>query len=170
MRIDANSSELDPKCKDPVVIYMPEISKTHLGGTMRLGLRPSIFEKGNENWSKIRKLYGNESIVWERHRHRYEINPEYIERLEKGDPSSSSSGSSSSSSNGILERPVTPPSNKKRSTPTTPNLTGWEEKVVLEDEKNSKKDKLRFVGKDEKGERMQIMELVGESSSRLRWE
>jgi CTP synthase len=138
---------------------MPEISKTHLGGTMRLGLRPSIFEKGSENWSKIRKLYGNESIVWERHRHRYEINPEYIERLEKGDPSSSSS------SNGILERPVTPPTNTRRTTPTTPNLTGWEENVVLEDGKDSKKDKLRFVGKDEKGERMQIMELVGEFSS-----
>ncbi|MCO5569467.1 hypothetical protein L7F22_023179 [Adiantum nelumboides] len=35
----AGSAELDPKCPDPVVIYMPEISKTHLGGTMRLGLR-----------------------------------------------------------------------------------------------------------------------------------
>jgi CTP synthase len=36
---------------------MPEISTTHLGGTMRLGLRPTIFQKGTETWSKIRKHY-----------------------------------------------------------------------------------------------------------------
>ncbi|GAO50845.1 CTP synthase [Saitoella complicata NRRL Y-17804] len=78
---DANSSELDENTTNPLVIYMPEISKTHLGGTMRLGLRPTNFQPGTE-WSKIRQLYGNADSVHERHRHRYEVNPDYVERVE----------------------------------------------------------------------------------------
>lgn len=61
---------------------MPEGSRTHLGGTMRLGLRPTLFQP-NSDWSTVRKLYGGEEIVHERHRHRYEINPDYITRLEE---------------------------------------------------------------------------------------
>lgn len=60
---------------------MPEISKTHLGGTMRLGLRPTVFQRDTE-WSKVRQLYGNGEVIWERHRHRYEVNPAYVERIE----------------------------------------------------------------------------------------
>ncbi|KAI1321830.1 CTP synthase ura7 [Mortierella claussenii] len=78
---DANSIELDEDTKTPVVVYMPEISKTHLGGTMRLGLRPTEFQAGTEG-SVIRKLYGGASTVLERHRHRYEVNPELISRFE----------------------------------------------------------------------------------------
>ncbi|EEB09800.2 CTP synthase Cts1 [Schizosaccharomyces japonicus yFS275] len=78
---EATSSEFDPDAKEPVVIYMPEISKDKLGGTMRLGLRPTVFQAGSE-WSKLRKLYGNRAEVLERHRHRYEVNPEYIERIQ----------------------------------------------------------------------------------------
>lgn len=78
---DANSTELNEKVEHPVVIFMPEISKTHLGGTMRLGLRPTVFQKGSE-WSLVRQLYGGNEIIWERHRHRWEINPEYVERIE----------------------------------------------------------------------------------------
>jgi CTP synthase len=81
---------------------MPEISRTHMGGTMRLGLRPTVFEEDSE-WSRIRKLYGGASVVWERHRHRYEVNPVYVQRL---------------------------------------HASG-----------------MAFIGRDEKGERMQIMEL-----------
>ena len=117
---------------------MPEISRTHMGGTMRLGLRPTVFQPcanitdpetspsespstpiangtgeghppingihpSTSTWSKARKLYGNTDKVWERHRHRYEVNPAEVARLE-------ASG-------------------------------------------------LTFVGKDERGERMQILEL-----------
>lgn len=52
----ANSEEFDKNANHQVVINMPEISTTHLGGTMRLGLRPTIFQDGTESWSKIRKL------------------------------------------------------------------------------------------------------------------
>lgn len=50
---------------------------------MRLGLRPTIFSEGTEEWSKIRRLYGGEEIIWERHRHRYEVGPSYVEKIEK---------------------------------------------------------------------------------------
>ncbi|KAF9975022.1 CTP synthase ura7 [Actinomortierella ambigua] len=101
---DADSAELNENTPSPVVVFMPEISKTHLGGTMRLGIRPTAFQANTES-SKIRKLYGGVEAVEERHRHRYEINPEMIHKFEeKG---------------------------------------------------------LRFVGKDETGQRMEIVELAG---------
>ncbi|KAI9883121.1 MAG: CTP synthase ura7 [Watsoniomyces obsoletus] len=123
---EASSIEIDEGTKDPVVIFMPEIDKDKLGGTMRLGLRPTLFQEGCEGWSKMRKLYlghspnnsissnqpldqqdqkneKKENVILERHRHRYEVNPAYIPLL---------------SSHG-----------------------------------------LHFVGKDDKGERMEILEL-----------
>ncbi|KAI1004457.1 CTP synthase [Podosphaera aphanis] len=76
---NASSIELNPNCEDAVVIFMPEIDKVNLGGTMRLGLRSTIFQEGSE-WSRLRKLYGKREIH-ERHRHRYEVNPEYVDML-----------------------------------------------------------------------------------------
>ncbi|KAH6712009.1 CTP synthase-like protein [Leptodontidium sp. MPI-SDFR-AT-0119] len=76
----ASSVELNEQCADPLVIFMPEIDKTTLGGTMRLGLRPTIFQPGSE-WSRLRQLYGEKLEIQERHRHRYEVNPDYIEKL-----------------------------------------------------------------------------------------
>ncbi|CAG8487187.1 14815_t:CDS:10 [Dentiscutata erythropus] len=107
---DANSEEFEPYAKHRIVINMPEVSLTHLGGTMRLGMRSTIFKDGTEKWSTTRKLYeasdfmavGKQRIE-ERHRHRYEVNPAYI--------------------------------------------PDFEEKGM------------HFVGRDEKGERMEIMEL-----------
>ncbi|KAL5578367.1 hypothetical protein UlMin_020066 [Ulmus minor] len=78
---DANSTEFDHNTKNPCVIFMPEGSKTHMGGTMRLGSRRTYFQVTD---SKSAKLYGNRSFIDERHRHRYEVNPEMVTRLEKG--------------------------------------------------------------------------------------
>ena len=58
---------------------MPEISTTHLGGTMRLGSRPTLCQVDR---CKIRSLYGDGDAVNERHRHRYEVNPDLIEEIE----------------------------------------------------------------------------------------
>ncbi|EJT99277.1 CTP synthase, partial [Dacryopinax primogenitus] len=77
---DAHHTEIDEHTPNPVVVYMPEISKTQLGGTMRLGLRETLFTPGTE-WSKLRRLYGNASVIYERHRHRWEVNPLYVDRL-----------------------------------------------------------------------------------------
>ncbi|EMD34828.1 hypothetical protein CERSUDRAFT_117006 [Gelatoporia subvermispora B] len=102
---NATSGEFNPDAEHPIIIFMPEISKTHMGGTMRLGLRPTVFQPESETWSKARRLYAGAGKIWERHRHRYEVNPAYIARLEQ-------SG-------------------------------------------------IDFVGRDEKGERMQVLELRG---------
>lgn len=80
---NGNSAEFFPELpeEDQVVVYMPEIDKDKMGGTMRLGLRPTFFQDESD-WSKIKKLYGNQASILERHRHRYEINPKLISELE----------------------------------------------------------------------------------------
>ncbi|XP_016560318.2 CTP synthase isoform X1 [Capsicum annuum] len=75
----ANSTEFDPNTQNPCVIFMPEGSKTHMGGTMRLGSRRTYFQVKD---SKSAKLYGNRSFVDERHRHRYEVNPDMVQQFE----------------------------------------------------------------------------------------
>jgi len=75
----STSTEFDEDCPNPAVIFMPEISTTHLGGTMRLGSRPTLFQVED---CKVKRLYGGMESVDERHRHRYEVNPELIEQLE----------------------------------------------------------------------------------------
>jgi CTP synthase len=80
----ANSTEFDESTEHPTVIFMPEVDATKMGGTMRLGERTTQFlpsEDGSNNdkpilSSKIQKLYGSQDAVRERHRHRYEVNPE----------------------------------------------------------------------------------------------
>jgi CTP synthase len=78
---DANSTEFDPQTLHPVVDILPEQKGvTKMGATMRLGAQPILVDKG----SMAEKLYGATEIS-ERHRHRYEINPHYIEMIqEKG--------------------------------------------------------------------------------------
>ena len=76
---DATSTEFDADAANPAVIFMPEISKTHLGGTMRLGSRPTIFQVDD---CATKRLYGGHDAVHERHRHRYEINPDLVQQIE----------------------------------------------------------------------------------------
>jgi CTP synthase len=76
----ANSKEFDDQTPNPVVIFMPEGSRTHMGSTMRLGSRKTLFQTPDCITSK---LYQNSEYVDERHRHRYEVNPEFIEILEE---------------------------------------------------------------------------------------
>ena len=76
----ANSTEFDEDTPHPAVVFMPEISKTHMGGTMRLGTKPTPFLVDD---CKIRRLYGGANHVDERHRHRYEVNPDFIEQIEE---------------------------------------------------------------------------------------
>ena len=79
---DANSTEIDPQTKYPVIHVMPEQKKYlenhQYGGTIRLGSWPCKTVKG----TRLRKIYGQEEIS-ERHRHRYEVNNEFREMLEK---------------------------------------------------------------------------------------
>lgn len=77
---DANSMEFTPDTSNPLIIDMPEHHNGEMGGTMRLGKRTTIF---SDKTSTIRQLYGNPEFVHERHRHRYEVNPRYVPKLEE---------------------------------------------------------------------------------------
>ncbi|KAI9911725.1 hypothetical protein PsorP6_009176 [Peronosclerospora sorghi] len=102
---DANSEEFDADTEHKVVIFMPEINPDVMGGTMRCGERRTIVHE-NENphqRSLVSYLYGRNSPILERHRHRYEVNPAFVSTLSEAG--------------------------------------------------------LNFVGTDEKGERMQVVEL-----------
>ncbi|WP_299773243.1 CTP synthase [uncultured Pseudoteredinibacter sp.] len=85
---NANSTEFDPNTPDPVVGLITEWindegsverrdENSDLGGTMRLGGQECRLEKS----SKVAEIYGSELVV-ERHRHRFEVNNNYVERLQ----------------------------------------------------------------------------------------
>ncbi|MBM3672872.1 MAG: CTP synthase [Actinobacteria bacterium] len=76
---DANSSEFDPRTMHPVIDLMDEQREVvDMGGTMRLGLYPARLEPG----SIVHDAYGDD-LVYERHRHRYEVNNKLRGRLEE---------------------------------------------------------------------------------------
>jgi CTP synthase len=73
----ANSTEMDPETPFPVIDLLPEQKEIEdLGGTMRLGAQPVELEEG----TRAAESYG-EPVVYERHRHRYEVNNELRQRL-----------------------------------------------------------------------------------------
>ena len=78
---DAHSIELDPNTTHPVIALMPDQDGVEdIGGTLRLGAYPCELDKD----SKAHAVYG-ESTIHERHRHRYEVNNDYLNALtEKG--------------------------------------------------------------------------------------
>ena len=83
----ADSTEMNPETPHPVVALITEWmnadgsteqrdESSDLGGTMRLGAQPCHLEEG----CKVREIYGEDTIE-ERHRHRYEVNNNYLEQL-----------------------------------------------------------------------------------------
>ena len=87
---DATSAEFDEEKKSAnhVIMFMPEIDAKVMGGNMRLGSRPTTIAPvlpdgsaslGNDVYGI---LQGKEAAVAERHRHRYEVNPDYVARIE----------------------------------------------------------------------------------------
>eukprot|EP00898_Chlorokybus_atmophyticus_P007487 jgi/Chlat1/773/Chrsp104S01244 len=79
---DAHSAEIEPATPYPAVVFMPEVqvSTTHMGGTMRLGSRVTVLQTVD---CMSAKLYQTEKYIYERHRHRYEVNPEMVGKLEE---------------------------------------------------------------------------------------
>ncbi len=79
LKLNASTTELDPKTKHPVIDLMEEQKKiTDKGGTMRLGSYACKLKKGTKAYA----TYGA-SLIHERHRHRYEFNNKYLEQIEK---------------------------------------------------------------------------------------
>lgn len=79
---DAHTTEIDRNTKNPVIDIMPEQKKNledkNYGATMRLGAYPAFLTKGTIAY----KAYGKKEIS-ERHRHRWEVNPDYIKMIEE---------------------------------------------------------------------------------------
>lgn len=79
---DAHTTEVNRDTKNPVIDIMPEQKKNledgNYGATMRLGAYDAVLEKG----TVAQKAYGKTKIS-ERHRHRWEVNPKYVAKLEK---------------------------------------------------------------------------------------
>jgi CTP synthase len=74
----ANSTEMDPETPYPVIDLLPEQKEVEdLGGTMRLGAQAVELAEG----TRTRELYDDESVISERHRHRYEVNNAYRQKL-----------------------------------------------------------------------------------------
>jgi CTP synthase len=81
---EANSAEFDPSTPDPVISTMADqrdavAGEADLGGTMRLGAYPAVLEAG----SIVAQAYGTTEVS-ERHRHRYEVNNAYRDRIAEG--------------------------------------------------------------------------------------
>jgi CTP synthase len=79
---NANTVEIDPSTPEPVIDIMPDqrkkLEKKDYGGSMRLGSYPAVLKKG----TIARRAYKKDEVE-ERHRHRYEVNPLYVERLKE---------------------------------------------------------------------------------------
>ena len=79
----AHTTEIEKKTQHPIIDVMPEQKKNleanNYGATMRLGAYPAVLAKG----SIAERAYKQEKVS-ERHRHRYEVNPDYVEQLKKG--------------------------------------------------------------------------------------
>ncbi|WP_040790381.1 CTP synthase [Nocardia paucivorans] len=79
--VEANSTEFEPDAEHPVISTMADqklavAGEADLGGTMRLGAYPAVLEKG----SVVARAYGTEHVS-ERHRHRYEVNNAYRDKI-----------------------------------------------------------------------------------------
>ena len=81
--VGATTAEIDPKAPHLIIDIMPDqkakLAMGHYGGSMRLGSYPAKLKAG----TVAAEAYGKMTIE-ERHRHRYEVNPAYIEQLEQG--------------------------------------------------------------------------------------
>ncbi|HEV8168371.1 MAG TPA: CTP synthase [Pyrinomonadaceae bacterium] len=77
---DADSTEFDLETPHPVIFKLRDlVGVEELGGTMRLGAWPCVLTPG----SLVQDVYGGVDQISERHRHRYEFNPEFRQRLER---------------------------------------------------------------------------------------
>lgn len=142
----AGSVEWDVRSPDPVIISMPEIDRSNLGGTMRLGIKATHFQPGSE-WSKLRALYGLFT---------YDI--------------CSLSESANISLDPPYQSPHTPDFIRSiNSTPIRPQVS-TKELVIHERHRHRYEVNpsyistlathgLSFIGKDDSGERMEILEL-----------
>jgi len=178
----ASSAEIDEKTPDPVIVEMPEIDqvvnsyfahhppRTRLtppsqrkGGTMRLGLRPTHFQPGSE-WSKLRALYGEDTAATT---DKLAL-PNDTPAMSNGTPNCTPS-----IPNGTVAMPNGTPNTPNTSTAngSTTTKAPHSGPLIIQERHRHRYEVnpayidtltqhgLSFVGKDDSGERMEIMEL-----------
>ncbi len=73
---DSNTAEVDPNAKNKIIDLMADQAEVQeMGGTQRLGIYPCKLKPG----TKTAKAYGDQDVIQQRHRHRYEFNNQYRE-------------------------------------------------------------------------------------------
>lgn len=84
--VGANTKEVDENTPHPIIDVMAEqvdkISNKNYGGTMRLGAYPCVLKEGTVAYEAYGLSQAGKKEISERHRHRYEVNPNYIQQLE----------------------------------------------------------------------------------------
>lgn len=83
----AHTTEISKDTKYPVIDILPEqkalLADAALGGTMRLGAHPAVIERDTLAYRAYRAALTRSNVIQERHRHRYEVNPEFVETLQQ---------------------------------------------------------------------------------------
>lgn len=149
----ANSTEWDPATPHPVVVFMPEISTTHKGGTMRLGSRRTILETTD---CVAAKLYQVEQFIDERYRHRCERACGFGVR---GGGPVAAGGSAVRANRASPGETIPLPVPSLDHTPAWPPPRACRYEINPEYVQQLEEAGLRFVGRDEMGTRMGILEL-----------
>ncbi|KAL2047233.1 hypothetical protein N7G274_001252 [Stereocaulon virgatum] len=154
----ADSTEFEERTEAPVIINMPEISKTILGGTMRLGLRNTIFQDGS-GWSRLRKLYAKAT----NNLPNGDLSPPH---LTNGTPENNFAKERSNGDSTILNAstandPLVEDSRESIAPPmviSERHRHRYEVNPARIDELTAAG--LHFVGKDDTGQRMEVVELM----------
>ena len=148
----ADSAEFNEHTTDPIIISMPEISKTTLGGTMRLGLRNTIFQPGSE-WSKLRTLYTKDTTQSANGSTTPPHFPNGTSSREHTDPVLILNGSTANGPK--VEQTLSP--NSRPMIISERHRHRYEVNPTRIEQLTS--SGLHFVGKDESGQRMEVVEL-----------
>lgn len=150
----ADSTEFDKNAAVPLIIEMPEIDKTTMGATMRLGNRPTHFQPGSE-WSKVYNLYRNDpgsSMPT--------ANGTCPSKSSNSDVASSpktGSANNVSTANGTMVQEPSPSSDSSPLIINERHRHRWEVNPAYVETLESAG--MNFVGRDDSGKRMEILEL-----------
>ena len=153
---NAGSEELDgANSESKIIVNMPDVDQVSLGGTMRLGLKPTYFQNGSE-WSRIRKLYHHELS---RPGSKISQTATSSVQSDADEPSLASDTDSDSFSSGSVSDHEIPSESADKGMPGVFERHRHRFEVNPEYIEQLSNAGCNFVGKDAKGERMEIVEL-----------
>lgn len=153
----AASTEFDERTSEPLIIFMPEVDRTTMGATMRLGLRETYFQPGSE-WSKMRAVYAHDT-------------PPHDAAAGAGTPPTINSLKRRKTNAYGFQSVHLANGHTSPSETNTEDSSGHVKSLIINERHRHRyevnpayverisKGGLHFVGKDDSGERMEILEL-----------